>query len=76
MLTDLVVLPSPSLDQDLGLLERVEDLSVQELVAKLPVERLDVAVLPWTPALDEERPDIHSLQPISHSLGREFGAVV
>ncbi len=40
-----VVLPSP-FDQHLGFLQRVEDLPVEQLVAKLPVERLYVAALP------------------------------
>ena len=41
---------APGFDQDLGLLERVEDLAVQELIAQLTVEALDDAVLtspPW-----------------------------
>ena len=40
MRSDLVVLLAPPLDQYLRFLERVEDLAVQELVAKLAVERV------------------------------------
>jgi hypothetical protein len=38
---------SPGLDNDLGLLQRVEDLAIEESVPKLGVEALDIAVLPW-----------------------------
>ena len=41
-----VVVATPALDDDLGLLERVEDFAIEELVAELRVEALDVAVLP------------------------------
>ena len=36
----------PQFDENLGLLEGVEDLPVQELVAQSGIETLDVAVLP------------------------------
>src|SRR5215218_7498328 len=43
---DRVVVPTPALDDDLGLLERGDDLAVEQLVPELGVEALDVAVLP------------------------------
>src|SRR4051794_33692650 len=43
----VVVLP-PALDYDLGLFERVEDLAIEQLIAKLAVEALAIAVLPST----------------------------
>ena len=52
---DGVAVPSPLLDEHLRLFERVEDLSVQELVPELAVEALVVAVLPRTARLDVER---------------------
>jgi hypothetical protein len=42
----------PTLDDDSGLWERVEDFAVEQLVAKARVETLDVAVLPRTAPLD------------------------
>ena len=63
-----VVMPSPSLDQDLGFSQRIEDLPVQELVSELPVERLHIPVLPRTPRLDEERLHSHPLEPLPHRL--------
>jgi hypothetical protein len=40
-----VVVSPPALDHDPGLLERVEHLAVEQLVAELAVEALAVAVL-------------------------------
>ena len=41
---DRIVVPAPCLDDDLGLLERVEDLAVEQLVPELtsvtPIERI------------------------------------
>jgi hypothetical protein len=41
---DRVVVPAPALDDDLGFLERVEDLAVEQLVPELtsvtPIERI------------------------------------
>src|SRR5450755_446770 len=54
-----VVFFAPPLRQNLCLLQRVEDLAVQELIAQLPVETLTVAVLPWTPRFDVQRPGAH-----------------
>ena len=41
----LVVVDPPALGEDLSLEEQVEELAVQELVAKPSVERLDPGVL-------------------------------
>src|SRR6266480_3273454 len=54
MRPDRVVVASPALDDDLGLAQSVEDLAVEQLIAKASVEALDVAVLPRAAALDEE----------------------
>ena len=43
---------SPALDNDLGLAQAVEDLAVEQLIAKAGVEAFDVAVLPRTASLD------------------------
>jgi len=50
-----VVQPHPLLDEDNILGQCVEDLAVQELVSELAVEALDVAVLPRSGWLDEQR---------------------
>jgi hypothetical protein len=46
--SDGVVFDTPPLDQNLVLQERAEALPVQWFVPLLPVERLDVAILPAT----------------------------
>ena len=57
MRPDRVVVGSPLLDDHLCFSERVEDLSVEQLIAQLAVERFAVAVLPRTP-----RSDVNSLR--------------
>src|SRR4029450_7602275 len=43
---DGIVVTPPALDHDLSLLQRIEDLPVQQFVAQAGVEALDVPVLP------------------------------
>ena len=45
-------MPSPALDDDLGLAQRVEDLAVEKLVAQTCIEALDEAILPRTARRD------------------------
>src|ERR687893_1295807 len=46
---DRIVVPAPTLDDDLGFLERIEDLAVEQLVAELtsvtPIERIASATV-------------------------------
>ena len=71
-----VVLSLPVLDQDLGLLEGVEDLAVEQLVSKFAVEALAVAVLPRTPWLDEQRPDVQAIQLFPYRVCTELRSVI
>lgn len=52
MRTKRVVVSSPDFDHGLGLLKRVEDLPVEQLVAQLAVEGFAEAILPRTAGLD------------------------
>ena len=52
MRTNGVVVPSPRLDHDPGLVERVEDLPVEQFVAQFSVEGFAVAILPRTARFD------------------------
>ena len=45
-------MPSPVLDDHLGLLQSVKDFTVEQFVTELRVEAFTVAVLPWTASLD------------------------
>ena len=71
-----VVVPTPLLDQQLGLLHRVEDLAVEQLVAQLAVEILDISVLPWAARLDVQRLHADSAEPLPHDGRGELAAVV
>jgi hypothetical protein len=42
----------PSFDDDLGLLQRVEDFSIEEFIAKLRVEALAIAIFPRNAGYD------------------------
>ncbi len=48
-------MPAPTLDQDPGFGQGVEDLAVEQLVPEFSVEALVVAVLPWAARFDEQR---------------------
>ena len=76
MRTEVVVLVAPGLDHDPRLVERVEDLTVQELAPKLAVEALDVAVLPGRARLDEERLDAYSSQPCPDGFRGELRTII
>ena len=69
---DRVVLPLPALDQHPCLLQRVEDLPVEQLVSKLAVEALAVPVFPRTPWLNEQRTDLESIEPLPYRPSTEL----
>ena len=69
-------MPSPTLDDDLGLAQSVEDLAVEQLIAKAGVEALDVAVLPRTASLDVGGLGTDSRDPFLHRLGDELRSIV
>ena len=51
MRANRVVMAPPALDDNLSLIQRAEDLAVEEFVAQARIEALDVAVLPMAPRL-------------------------
>ena len=55
-----VVFLPPALNQDLGLLQGVENLPVEQLIPQFPVEALVVTVLPRTARFNIERLDSYS----------------
>jgi hypothetical protein len=56
----LVIFLTPTLYQDLGLLQGIEDLTVEQLIPQLSIKTLVVAILPGTPRFNLERLDPHS----------------
>ena len=71
-----IEVPSPTFDHDLGLLQRVEDLTLEQLVAQTCVEALDVTILPGAAWCDVGRPGTDSRNPLLHRLGDELRPVV
>ena len=57
MRPDRIGFPPPALYQDLGLLQGVENLPVEQLITQLPIEALIVTVLPMTARFNVERLD-------------------
>ncbi len=74
--TDGVVVPPPPLDQHLGFGEAVEDLAVEQFVAKRPVEAFVIAVLPWRARRDVERLHAELGEPDLHGGGDELRSVI
>src|SRR3982751_2237172 len=69
--SDGVVVMAPLTDHNLGFLQTVEDLTVEQLIAQLAVEGLAVAVLPRTAG-----PDVKSLAPTCASHCRTILAII
>jgi hypothetical protein len=74
--SDRVVVASPALDDDLCLAQSVENLAVEQLIAKAGIEALDIAVLPGTAPLDVSGLGADSCDPFLHGLGDELRSVV
>ena len=76
MRPDRIVMALPAFDDDLSFSEGVEDLAIEQLIAKAGVEALDVAVLPRTAPLDIGSLGADSGDPSLDSLGDELRSVV
>lgn len=76
MWAEVAVLPSPRFDDDSRLLQRVEDLAVQQLVAELAIERLGVTVLPGRAWFDKKRLGADAEEPLAQRGRDELRLVV
>jgi len=76
MRTHRVVVPSPALDDDLRLGERVEDFPIEQFVAKPGVEALDEAVFPRRSWRDVGRLGPDRRDPLLNGLRDELRAIV
>ena len=63
-LKDLVVLPKPNIDSDLGLPCGVKPFGVEHFFSQGPVEAFVVAILPWRARIDLQRLDTDPFQPV------------
>ena len=69
-------MPAPLLDDDGGLLQAVEDFTVEAFVAKLAIEALAVAVFPRAARFDVECFGSQLGEPAADHLGCHLGAVI
>ena len=76
MRPDGIVVPSPGFDHDLCLFQRVEDLTIEQLITKLSVEALAVAIFPGTAWFYVSGLGAHSCNPLPERQGNELRAVV
>jgi len=76
MWSHVVVLSEPLVDDDLGLLQAVEYLPVQEFIPEAGIEALAIAVLPWRPWFYVSGLRTNCLDPLSNRIGDELRSVV
>ena len=67
---------APALDDDLGLAQRVEDLTVEQLIAQAGVKALDEPVLPRTARRDVGGLCADGADPLLQRCGDEFRTIV
>ena len=70
-----VVVASPGFDHDLGLLQCVEDLAVEQFIAQFAVEAFAIAVLPRAARLDIGRLGSDGCDPLPKSKSNELRTV-
>src|SRR5262249_26380530 len=73
---DRIVMAPPAFDDDLSFVEGVEDLAIEQLIAKAGVEALDVAVLPRTAPLDIGSLGADRGDPSLDGLGDELRSII
>ena len=76
MRPDDVVVPPPSVDQDLRFHQCVEDLPVEQLITQRAIEGFAVSVFPWRTWRDVERLHTGLPEPLPHRPGDEFGTII
>ena len=65
----MIVILSPAFNQYLGFLQGVKDLTVQQFIAHLAIERFHIPIFPGTAWLDEKWFYTQPIQPFSQSVG-------
>ena len=76
MRSDLVVLPEPNIDSDLGLPCGVEPFSVEDFFSQGAVKAFVVSIFPRAAWIDLHRFDPNLLQPVLQMRGNKLGSVV
>ena len=62
--SDLVVLPEPNIDSDLGLPCGVEPFSVEDFFSQGAVEAFVIPIFPWRARIDLQRLDADPFHPV------------
>lgn len=75
MWSDASVLLSPTRNQGFGFFQVEQDLAIEQFVAHLAVELFDIAVLPGTSRFDEQGTHTQPAEPLTQSVGDEFGSL-
>ena len=65
---DVIVMPAPGFDDDLGFFEGVKDLSIEQLVSQTSVEAFVISVLPWATRFDKGGPNVAGFPASATSL--------
>ena len=76
MRADVIVLPEPLIDDDLGLLGRREPLGVENLVPERSIEALVVAVLPGRARIDPDGLNANAPEPVLERCRGELRTIV
>ena len=76
MRPDGIVVPSQSFDHDLCFFQRVADLTIEQLITKLAVEALAVAIFPGAAWLYVGGLGAHGCNPLPERQGNELRVVV
>ncbi len=72
----LIVVSAPALNDDLGFFERVEDLTVEQLISQASIEAFHITVLPRAPWFDVGGRSTDCADLVAHRLGYKLRAVV
>jgi len=71
-----VVMLAPPARDAADLLQAVEDLAIEQFIAKAGIEALDISILPGAAGFDVEGGDTEPTQPLSHRMGDELGTII
>ena len=72
----LIIFSPPSFDQHLRLLQSGKDLPLQELIPHLPVERLNISILPGAAPFNEQGFHSQPVEPFPDYFGGEFRSII
>jgi hypothetical protein len=72
----LIIFCSPLFQDDPGLKQAVEDLSVQTFIAQLVVEAFDIGLFPRCSSLDISASDRLVLEPVLNGLSNELRSII